>query len=564
MLLGDGLEPLPQELDGIQRDLFADGANWQQRVPPATRLNQQLRAALQANPANPQHQRDTSMDDPQASFIKTLQTQRTDAQPRGPDGGRRPRYRRSRLGALFAITAAVVVVALLVGVLAMLRGQSSTAKGTGTPTVSDTPGSTPSPSTSGPVVVLPLRTTIQNQPGIPVAAPSDANTLYEYADNGQGPVLRRSDDGGATWRDLAHDFTVPTPPNTFVGGLTLAVNPADAENVFLELALEYQPGDPNACHAPSMGQKGTFCPTQYVSVDGGDHWTQTRLPVAGTLFPNGSVAFYDATRLQAQGSRLYAAMQNGGTDTQPTMDIRIISTTNRGKTWQVADKPLMSQGLHICDYTATPVGATLFARTSAQCQNLDSKDLQLWRSDDAGAHWAKVGTFQPPLNQAWVTLKAVNPGGDPTDVVLYAIVGVPNEGPITGIYASTDGGTTWVQAPMKGLPAGAEPVQISATALYDGSLVVVFQMANAAPATPGSGQATPTPGFPSAQQITVSCYTWKAGTSSWLHLTGPTTEEPGLSVVNLYVTDGPKRVVTLTVANTIETSSPTYTIQRFE
>lgn len=41
-----GLDVLPPELEGIQRDLIADAAQWERGVPPAARFNQRLHTML--------------------------------------------------------------------------------------------------------------------------------------------------------------------------------------------------------------------------------------------------------------------------------------------------------------------------------------------------------------------------------------------------------------------------------------------------------------------------------------------------------------------------------------
>src|SRR5262249_10581183 len=49
--------------------------------------------------------------------------------------------------------------------------------------------------------------------------------------------------------------------------------------------------------------------------------------------------------------------------------------------------------LSICDFTATPTGATLFALTAtpaSECSFDAPPPLALWRSDDAGLHWTRT------------------------------------------------------------------------------------------------------------------------------------------------------------------------------
>ena len=291
-----------------------------------------------------------------------------------------------------------------------------------------------------------------------------------------------------------------------------------------------------------------------------------RYPVPGTLFPNGMTFNYDGSLVQAQGDRVYAALQYNNTQVQPATEIRILSSTDHGATWHVADAALAAAGMHICDFEAAPAGATLFARTAAVCQGDGFTSRQLWRSDDAGAHWRQVTPFAAPFSSIWNTFTVASAARSGSNqLILYE--GVPNQQTgATTYYASLDGGASWQPAPTTGLPQGAQAILLApGQTLRDGSLVVAFETgggtANGGPQPDGSGPTpTPTPVGP-APSATITCYAWKAGSARWVPLTQPVATG-GLSLANLYVADGAQRAVVLSLG---ESKMPggTYTIELF-
>src|SRR5258708_13848168 len=227
---------------------------------------------------------------------------------------------RTHVATPLVVTPAILVVALLGAVFALLgqsRAPHAGASATATTTAS-TPATPTATATTIATAVLVARASITNLPGTPVVAPSDPSVLYEYADNEPGVVLRHSEDGGATWGE----FLLPNYRGS-IGAVELAVNPADARNIFLRLSLGYFPGQPNPCASPAgaratLGGRGVEklntalpgsgggldCNNVYASSDEGATWTFVRLPVAGSLFQTGVSFTYDATAFQAQQSAL--------------------------------------------------------------------------------------------------------------------------------------------------------------------------------------------------------------------------------------------------------------------
>src|SRR5579885_1941547 len=80
----------------------------------------------------------------------------------------------------------------------------------------------------------------------------------------------------------------------------------------------------------------------------------------------------------------------------------LVMSSDDGATWQFADQGL-NAGQHCLQGLAAPAsGTTLFATTLSHCGGgvSGSEAAQIWRSDDAGAHWSPEGTMSAmgPLN----------------------------------------------------------------------------------------------------------------------------------------------------------------------
>lgn len=532
-------EPLPPELLDTERQLLADGAAWERNVPAADTFIRRIRSQLQED----------SMRDQELPEISPIHARH----PTPTDGSAHVAPRRpGRWRTLVATAAALVIVALLGAVFAALApnhgkpGVAGTGPnrqpplGTQTPAPAQTPIGTQVHTQLG---VLKKQPSMTNQPGTPVVAPSDPRMMYEYADNQAGPVLRRSTNGGKSWSDVAF----PQSTNG-LGAVYLAVSPLDPQNIFLGIDVSIPSGGQCVVHAEIRGSStassgSSLCPLVYRSSDGGDIWYPVPLPNSGTLFPTGVVFSYDFTVLQGQGNRLYARVFYNPSFTNPSLDIHILSTTDAGATWQVADGALTKLHLHVCAFAAPPAGSTLFAISAATCNTAGSGTL--WRSNDAGASWAQVGSIPNWTQPNGPSLVAANRGGDPASPLLY------NEAALNATFASGDitvsgdGGKTWQPAPTAGLPKGASLLLPGTAPLPDGSLVVAF-------ASGGSQQAA-------AQ---VATYYWSPGTATWQRLT-PDVVFPAANLSNVFVSASSAGVAVTFSIGDITTSDPLYTIQPF-
>jgi hypothetical protein len=357
----------------------------------------------------------------------------------------------------------------------------------------------------------------------PAISPSDPRVVYESFARGiqqhLPATLRRTDDGGAHWQDL------PIPvPAAHVGHAGFLVSPLDAHVVFLTL-IDTQAEDCPPGTAQPMGETaGVLCWLQYSSIDGGAHWNATKLPAPGTLTPN--LTNSSATALQAARGvdgqpRLYTLLNCPGAQTCS----RLLVSADSGLSWRYADAPLLAAGAtNVCATAADSQTTAAYAVTTAgkDCGWLTQRPLTLWRSDDAGARWTKVGVIPTPnLRGLWVAHDSAT-GKE----LLYAAaprttqMTTDKEGgkyPLfsadpSDLKVSADGGVSWTSAPSAGIPSSLKPYYDIGLlgVLSDGSVVVEY--------------------IPQAKQENFSggvLFAWKPGAIAWRQLAPPLTSEAG-------------------------------------
>jgi hypothetical protein len=410
-----------------------------------------------------------------------------------------------------AVTSAVAIIALFALLLRGFAGNNglhSPADGTdGTATADVTANATAPETTPGighgkwqVMDGMTYSTTVFTQTPYPVFSPIDPNIVYETS---MSPIsLRRSDDGGATWKPV----DMPASADQAII-IEIWASPLDAHTAFLTVTVNMAYGQgPAACPSSARASVGGAthgnilasgqvpCSTTYRSTDEGGSWKAIIFPVDGTLStPYSDSAAYAGTPIQAQGARLYAMIGCGPTCGAPAG--RLVSSTNGGATWQVADAGGLGQG--VCDFAAQPNSQTIFAAVSrGSCDMLNSPVLALDRSDDAGNNWVHVSFLPQGASQGMASVIA---NGKPLLVInLPAVSWQPH---IIGVtqsadefLASSDGGSTWKKSPLAGTPDKAVPIIAPLIVRADGSLVVAF--------TNDNGQ-------------TVKLYSWKLGQAGW-------------------------------------------------
>ena len=401
-------------------------------------------------------------------------------------------HRRRLVSGISAI-AAVLVIALVIIALFASRA--------GPPAPTGHNGNQKPTATSGPQgwVSIPA---LSNSHIQPVIAPSDPRVVYEQQPQSVG--MRRSDDDGAHW----HSLSLPVAASQ-VQSLQFMVNPAKAQNVFLTLNLAQSSSSCPASKALTNtinAYSGAGCQVQYVSTDGGVRWGQIRWG-SGVSASDGSITIGNVI---AQGNHLYTLFF----DSQQQHN-RLIASLDGGVTWQFADNSLSARQQVLCNFAAAASGSTLFAFAQAGtcaypvgylAESASPAETQtglaVWRSDDAGAHWAQVGTFpyQSPDTQVFMAL-----GNDTSQPLLVGAAGMGDS--YTRVF-SPDGGATWQALPDQGLPGGASNSFLARTALGDGSLL--------------SAQST---------QEGSALYAWRPGDQAWHQVTPSFTGSPSDPIV---------------------------------
>jgi len=433
--------------------------------------------------------------------------------PAPPHRGRSPRSLPVRLaGSLVAVLAMVAVVGALAALLLSASPKGTTSGGV--------------PTQHGRWVALgALDADVQfDANDLPAIAPSDPRVVYETMVYGiqqhHAGGLRRTDDGGATWHDL------PLPIHAdHVGHAGMLVSPLDPRTVFLSListaAADCPPGTVEPI-TESNSPDDVICRLQYTSTDGGAHWAMTHLPTPSVLTPNltnNTMPSLQASHVGGQ-AYLYALLDCVGTASCS----RLGTSTDSGRTWRLADSPLMAAGAeNVCAVAADQRGPALFAVTTATTCYYDAqKPLTLWRSDDAGAHWSRQGILATPnlrgvliahpegTNRALMSMALPRTTGMATDKMGGKYPTFSTDP--ADLKVSADGGKTWKSAPAAGIPAGLKPsydIGLMGT-LSDGSVVVDFIAQNRQENFGGS-----------------TLFAWKLGDTAWRQLAPPVTWEAG-------------------------------------
>jgi hypothetical protein len=501
-------ETVPAALLDIHQRLLEDGAAWRDELPlGATRSTQ--------------------------TGVEPFVSHRSTAKQQAHDGllALPPVISRRDAGLIRGLVASAAII-VVVGLLAALF--ATFARGRNDRHLLATP-------TPGPLASWSVAPHLATEPVPPIIAPSDPAVVYEAGiiSDGTGPisadtprVFRRSDDAGATW----HDLPVPDGglgPYT-LDSLALWVDPANAENVIATLSRELPEQGQQDCptnrasvafarqvgasaSTPASGPQS--CQLQYCSVDGGEHWSEMRFPVPGAI-SNSDIVFSDVVahrrlrQLQSQGTRLYTAIHYLGVENVT----RILVSQDRGATWNLADVGLYGSDRGICDFLAAPDSTTLYATTGASAcgQDFPSASVTLWRSDDAGVHWNRLGQLPGNFGQLVGAFKSAGHA----DFTLY-IITVPTRGRgYTQAWASEDGGREWNAAPDPGTVMSGKMFLSEA---HDGSLVVItppsFSVVESTPATltPPATRTASSGASPKDYAIMA----WRPGQASWRPIAQP-------------------------------------------
>jgi photosystem II stability/assembly factor-like uncharacterized protein len=258
-------------------------------------------------------------------------------------------------------------------------------------------------------------------------APSNPNIVYVGTGEADmrsqisyGNGMYKSTDAGKTWTHLGLD-------NTRQIGRVL-VDPQNPDVVFVAALGHVYGANPD---------RGV-----YRSRDGGATWQKV-------LFKNNDVGAIDLTFDPTTSQTIYASLWN---TRRPPWSIYppsygpgsgVYKSTDGGATWQPLTTGLPTDGLGRIGISVAP------SNRNRVYAIVDAKEGGLFRSDDAGATFAKVSSDARIWGRGWYFGKiAVDPKN--ADLVY-----VSN----TGVYRSRDGGRTFGE-PFKGSPGGDDYHQL--------------------------------------------------------------------------------------------------------
>lgn len=298
-------------------------------------------------------------------------------------------------------------------------------------------------------------------------APSNPTIAYQIGPSG----VLRSTDSGATWTDLGTPRIPGLIALTKPELLTSYVSPVNPDILFMILSGTASSCGQGASASESGPGTGLSCEEEFMSSDRGVSWNRLQLPVKGiiTTVLMGVASASLEGDMQRQENHLYALVINETTGQQhgPPPG-RLVVSADGGLTWRQADGGLVAAGQGLWDYAATASGATVFALTEPLATKPATMSplppLTLWRSDNAGASWIRLGA--PP---GFVTgMRACLIGGVPT--LYLQDFDTAGKGYIQASPWGASG--RWQTAPASG-PAGPLGRNYSVLAIApDGSLLI--------------------------------------------------------------------------------------------
>ena len=261
-------------------------------------------------------------------------------------------------------------------------------------------------------------------------APSDPNIVYVGSGEGLhrpdlsvGNGIYRSADAGRTWEHLGLNDGQQIPE--------LAVDPRDPNRLFAAVL-----GHPYGANT----ERGI-----YRSIDGGRSWQQVLYKDEHT---GGSAVAIDPV----QPDTIYASLWEGrlgpweDKNSYDGTNGGLFKSTDGGSTWHALTKGLPATMAQVNIAIAPSAHNTVFAivGTTEPGDYASAAGLGLYRSDDAGEHWARVTQDPRPalrIGGGDLPILRVDPKNP---AVLYSASLVTTK--------STDGGKSWIS--LRGAPGG--------------------------------------------------------------------------------------------------------------
>jgi hypothetical protein len=212
-------------------------------------------------------------------------------------------------------------------------------------------------------------------------SPADPNRLYaSQTSDWFGQIIQRSDDGGATWTPVGHEFSYDGEPGThqWYDGTQ---RPWKFKRVW---HLEPSAGDPDDVYA-GVEDAGLFR-----SVDGGQEWRELpgmRQQESGPSWQPGAGGLCLHTILLDAGEpgRMYAAISAAGA----------FRSDDAAKTWRPINRGLRSEGIPDPDAEVGHCVHRIAMHPSRPDVLFMQKHWDVMRSDDAGESWHEVSGNLP-------------------------------------------------------------------------------------------------------------------------------------------------------------------------
>jgi len=267
-------------------------------------------------------------------------------------------------------------------------------------------------------------------------SPADPDRIFASQTSGWfGQVVQRSDDGGATWRQVGGDFTydgVPGQHQWYDGSL----RPWEFTRVW---HLEPSLTEPDTVYA------GVEDAALFRSTDGGESWQELSGLREHRTGPSwqpgaGGMCLHTILAHPTDDQRLYVAISAAGA----------FRTDDGGKTWLPINKGLRSGEIPDTDAEVGHCVHRIALHSSRPDTLFMQKHWDVMRSDDAGDSWHEVSGNLPTDFGFPIDVHA----HEPETVYVVPIKSDSEHFPPDGrlrVYRSRTGGNEW-EALTEGLP----------------------------------------------------------------------------------------------------------------
>jgi len=259
-------------------------------------------------------------------------------------------------------------------------------------------------------------------------SPAAPDRLYASQTSGWfGQVIQRSDDGGRTWEAVGNEFAYDGVPGThqWYDGTP---HPWEFARVW---HLEPSPTDPDTIYA------GVEDAALFRSADGGLTWQELSGLREHGSGPNwqpgaGGMCLHTILLDPADAARMFVAISAAG----------VFRTDDAGKTWQAANRGLVSEGIPDPDAEVGHCVHRLAMHPSRPDVLFMQKHWDVMRSDDGAGSWHEVSGNLPTDFGFVIDVHAHEPDTIYVVPIHSDSEHYPPEGKLR-VYRSRTGGNEW-------------------------------------------------------------------------------------------------------------------------